>query len=142
MRVTSMRRWWCLLLWLPYGLATAAGDHHHHHHEAIALTDAALAPSVAIRVEADAMAGWNLQILTTRFAFAPERVNQVHVPGEGHAHVYVDGKKYARLYGPWVHLESLGSGSHEIRVTLNANDHREFTLDGVKIEAMTTVVEE
>ncbi len=87
------------------------------------------------------MSGWNLQILPTRFAFAPERVNQAHVPGEGHAHVYVDGKKYARVYGAWVHLEPLGPGSHQIRVTLNANDHREFTLNGAKVEAVTTVVE-
>lgn len=63
-----------------------------------------------------------------------------HYPGEGHAHLYVDGQKIARLYGKWYHIEELSPGQHEITVTLNANDHREYAVNGENISTSTIVV--
>jgi len=43
------------------------------------------------------------------------------VAGEGHAHLYLDGEKVARVYGRWFHIPEPGPGAHSVRVTLNAN---------------------
>ena len=61
-----------------------------------------------------------------------ERSGGDHVAGEGHAHVYVDGEKIARLYGPWLHIPSLSPGA-VVEVTLNANDHRPLAIGSGRI---------
>jgi len=53
-----------------------------------------------------------------------------HVPSEGHAHLYIDGKKVTRLYGEWYHIPSLSPGTHKITVTLNANSHEDLMVKG------------
>jgi peptidoglycan hydrolase-like protein with peptidoglycan-binding domain len=82
-------------------------------------------PSVAVALYEDAMDGYNLEVALEHFVFAPERVNGAVAEGEGHAHVYVNGEKYARLYGPWLHLPAdlFRKGDNTVRVTLNANSH-------------------
>lgn len=97
------------------------------------------APSVTLRVEEDSKSGWNLTLETTNFTFAPEHVGEDNILGEGHAHLYVDGVKVARLYGNHFHYGEDFDGSREFRVTLNANDHSEYALDGQVIEATRTV---
>ena len=99
------------------------------------------APTLELRAVKDTAAGWNLHIVTTNFRFAPERVDAPHRPGEGHAHVYVDGRKAARIYGPWFHLGTLPSGKVTLGVTLNANDHSLLSVSGrpLKLEKTITV---
>lgn len=138
-KATSIRRV-CALLVLACG-PVAAGEtaaHAGHHHGSIA-ADPAHAPGVQIKAGKDTMAGWNVHIVTTHFQFAPEHVNQAHQAGEGHAHIYVDGHKVARVYGPWFHLENQEPGRHEVRVTLNANTHDELTLNGKTIDAVAVI---
>ena len=62
--------------------------------------------------------------------------------GEGHSHLYVDGEKRARIYGQWLHVPDLGSGSHDVKVTLNANDHGVLTVNGQPIAASGTLEKE
>ena len=100
------------------------------------------APTLDFHVERDAATGWNLHILTTGFRFAPERVNRPHRPGEGHAHVYLDGQKIARIYGPWFHLGALPSGKVTLTVTLNANDHSALAVAGRLLKAEKTITAE
>lgn len=119
------------LLISPLALGSDGHAHHHGHLP----VDGPQAPKVALDAQPDAMTGWNLHIRTENFRFAPERVNQAHRAGEGHAHVYVDGKKLARVYGPWLHIESLPPGRHVLRVTLNANTHDDLTVGGAPVEA-------
>ena len=54
--------------------------------------------------------------------------------GEGHAHLYLDGQKIARVYGEWYHLPKL-EGDHELRVTLNTNDHQDYAVKGEVVGA-------
>jgi hypothetical protein len=96
-------------------------------------------PSVKLTVHKDAKAGWNLQVQVANFRFAPEHASMAHVPGEGHAHLYIDGKKVTRLYGEWYHIPSLSPGSHKITVTLNANSHEDYTIQGKPISATQEV---
>lgn len=93
------------------------------------------APSLALHMVPDPVAGWNLHLMTTNFAFAAERAGGPHVPGEGHAHIYVNGAKVARAYGNWFHLETLPPGTVEIEVTLNSNDHRALMVGDAPLSA-------
>ena len=110
------------------------------HREAIELSDGYAIPNVDLVVHKDRISGWNVQIVTENFRFAPEQAGSEAVVGEGHAHLYVNGNKNARVYGPWFHIAKLAPGDHTIRVTLNANSHQDYVFKGKIIEDMETVV--
>ena len=95
--------------------------------------------SVRIQVTKDPMKGWNLQVRTRAFRWAPQRASSMHRSGEGHAHLYIDGVKITRLYGPWFYLRDLAPGRHQIKVTLNGNDHGDYVRNGKPV-ASTAVV--
>ena len=93
------------------GQATKADQGKHQRHgAAISLPGGANPPSVAITVSKDPVGGWNLHVRTGNFRFAPDHASLPHIPGEGHAHLYVNGRKTARLYGPWYHIGELPAG--------------------------------
>ncbi len=119
----------------------AAHDHGESGHDHTELTEAGdPAPRLSIALHPDGAQSRNLEIRVENFAFDPEAVNGTHIPGRGHAHVYVDGVKLGRAYGPWYHLSALPVGEHEVRVTLNANDHTQLAVEGEPIEATETLV--
>ena len=90
---------------------------------------------VTISLTPDSTDGLNLEILATGFEWAPAAAGGAHVHGQGHAHVYVDGIKRARAYGPWLHLSGLDPGTRHVRVTLNGNAHGAYTRDGEPVAA-------
>lgn len=96
------------------------------------------APQIVLNLLPDAGADMNLQIMADGFRFAPEEVNGPGSPAAGHAHVYVNGAKVGRAYGPWMLLTGLASGDL-VRVTLNTNDHGTWGLDGQPLAAEITV---
>lgn len=131
-----------------YGVTLDGHDHAahggttamtHSHDEMLSLSPGPDAPTLAISATPDPVSGWNLHILTTGFRFSPENASGAHVPGEGHAHVYIDGRKFGRVYGPWTHIPSLPSGAPAVEVTLNANDHRALAVDGAPLKARTVI---
>ncbi len=94
------------------------------------------APSVALEVFEDSMSGWNVHIITSDFTFTPENAStSTNVLGEGHAHLYVNGEKVARVYGDWFHYPETHSGDVEFKVTLNANDHSDYAVSGEVVSA-------
>lgn len=96
----------------------------------VVVPDSSVAPAVRLEALKDELAGWNLHVETQNFSFAPEKFGQEHTPGKGHAHLFADGRKRARLYSPWHHIDTLTPGSHTIIVTLNANNHDIYYRDG------------
>ncbi|MDX2243051.1 MAG: hypothetical protein NW224_20415 [Leptolyngbyaceae cyanobacterium bins.302] len=107
-----------------------------HSHKMVEVPAGQPIPTVNLILHPDAMNGWNLEVKVTNFVFAPDRVNTKGTSvNEGHAHLYVDGKKVARLYGSWHHLPALPPGDHKITVTLNTNDHGELVYGGKPIQA-------
>ena len=119
------------------------GGHGHGHghgkENALEVEPGPAAPSVEMAVTKDAVAGWNVHIKTANFRFAPENASGAHVAGEGHAHLYVDGRKIARVYGSWFHIDKLPENGAEVRVTLNTNDHRDIKVGGKRVEASRAV---
>lgn len=98
-------------------------------------------PSVTHLIFPDVRGGYNIQILPVNFRFTPAAINRAPQHNEGHAHIYVNGVKVARVYSTWYHLSgaSLASGENEVRVTLNANDHSEWTVNGVPVSSTVKV---
>lgn len=116
-------------------------DHAKMHDTPLEVVDVP-APTLAIMVNADPMAGHKLHVMVENFAFSPQNASGADVPGEGHAHVYVNGEKLGRLYGEWYHIDALPKGEHEVHVTLNSNNHQPLSVNGELIEASTTVTVE
>ena len=100
-------------------------------------------PSVDIKITKDVFSGYNLQLITKNFKFTPEKIGTANVMSEGHAHIYINGKK-TRLYSEWYHIddEKLTQPINQIRVTLNANDHSEYTVNSRPIEAIGAIKNE
>jgi len=96
-------------------------------------------PTVKLMAHEDPMSGWNLEIITTNFEFAPQGASKDHVSGQGHAHLYLDGHKITRLYSNWFHIPELDPGEHTLMVTLNSNNHRDYTVNEEKVMGMTKV---
>lgn len=98
-------------------------------------------PEIAsIELNKDAKAGWNLYINTNNFEFTPQNVNQNNVPGQGHAHLYIDGQKITRLYSNYYYISGYEEGIHDVEVTLNANNHEEYFVDGIKVSKTAKIV--
>lgn len=129
------------------GIATQKilADAHHengitdHHHKTIDIPAGQLIPSVDLIVHKDPMKGYNLQTKVSNFRFAPENISRAAKPGEGHAHLYINGKKITRLYGSWYYLENLQPGKNAIAVSLNANSHETLAHNGKMIQDTQTV---
>ena len=138
-----------ILIALWFGTSNAWGEHDHHdgaeapsshtagdtphshevlHEQVTVLKTGPDAPTLDLVVVRDVDHGWNVNIITENFRFSPEHVGGQPVPGEGHAHLYVDGKQVARVYGPWFHINKLPHGLVDITVTLNANDHSQLVV--------------
>ncbi len=87
-----------------------------------------------LTVAKDKMSGYNISIATQDFIFSPASVNANHVSGQGHAHLYINGEKFARLYAPHFHVPDLAGPVETIRVTLNANSHETLAVGDEVIE--------
>lgn len=111
-----------------------------HDHSALTELDRDVpAPTLALELQADPLGGYNLHVRTTHFTYAPQNASRAHVPGEGHSHVYINGQKLGRYYGPWVHLAELPAGDVTVEVTLNANDHSLLAVGGKALRASITI---
>ena len=95
--------------------------------------------SVAVAAAVEENGGVHVRIDTEGWRWAPEEVNESDSEGAGHAHIYVDGEKLSRVYGPYYYLPSLEPGPRDIKVSLNTNAHSELTWEGSLLEATTAV---
>lgn len=97
------------------------------------------APAISLEVEADGEE-WIVRVLTDDFSFTPELADGAHVPGTGHGHLYLGGLKLQRLYEPVARIGALPPGRHEVRVTLNTNDHRAYVVDDQPVSAIAEII--
>ncbi|MFK7843723.1 MAG: hypothetical protein AB8G77_00375, partial [Rhodothermales bacterium] len=113
---------------------------HQTHDTFIAPASMDISPSVALEIKEDLHGGWNLHLQTQNFEFTPEDCGGEHQDGHGHAHLYINDLKVARLYGEWYHIKALPPGKHEVTVTLTTNDHHEYGIAGTPISASQSLV--
>jgi hypothetical protein len=119
-------------------VADMASDGEHQHGK-MEVPQGTAVPTVDVVMHKDAKKGWNVQAKVTNFKFAPEKVNAAAEAGEGHAHLFVNGKKITRLYSSWYYLENLEPGENRVKVTLNANNHADWASNGKLIEDVEIV---
>lgn len=121
---------------------TQANDQYDRHmHETYEVPSNLPKPEITdIILIKDIKTGWNLEIKTKNYKFTPENVNEEVIDNEGHAHLYIDGKKITRLYSPNLYISGYTEGVHEVKVTLNTNDHKDYTINGEVIQADTKIV--
>lgn len=101
----------------------------------------AIDPSPQLRiVEMDEIGaeGGEVTLVAENFTFVRTEVGAPHVPGEGHAHVYLNGLKLGRLYEEKVTLGGLMPGDYVLRISLNTHDHQAYLDDGVPVAAEVT----
>ncbi|MFE6083209.1 hypothetical protein [Streptomyces virginiae] len=110
--------------------ATDAGGHRFRE------VPAEGAPAVQLTVRPDSEDGWNLQLAVKNYRFTPDSTGGAALPGAGHAHLELDGRKLARLYGPWFHLPAaqVPEGAHTLTVRLYADDHTAWAVAGKPVE--------
>jgi hypothetical protein len=90
-------------------------------------------PSVMLHASKDLNGGWNIHLMTENFTFTPENSGNQDVPAEGHAHLFLNGKKIARVYGNWFHA-SIPKGKNKLKVNLTTNSHKDYYSNGKPIE--------
>jgi len=106
-----------------------------------AVPDGEPAPTLSINAKPREAGGFDVTVETTNFRFSKEAADGPHEAGVGHGHIYVGGVKLGRVYGDRAEVPPLPKGEHIIRVTLNTNDHRTYTVGGELVTATVTVTE-
>lgn len=112
-----------------------------HSHAQIEVSKEGPMPTVTHLVFPDEVDGYNVQILLENFDFTPAAINREIVANSGHGHLYINGEKYGRIYSEWIHVPSdkLRPGPNVVSVTLNANDHSEWAVNGATLQSSVTV---
>jgi hypothetical protein len=95
-------------------------------------------PSVSVSAVETTPGELDLTLRTESFAFAdPAAVESV--PGEGHAHIYLDDLLVGMAYGGSYRLRDVRAGTHRIRVDLSSSNHGTWLVDGEPVESTITV---
>lgn len=120
---------------------SGGGEHSHDHSAAAAHKDmeSPVPVSLDLATTVDAAGGLHIHIITENWRWAPEEVNQESRPGVGHAHIYANGEKLSRIYGPEHYVAGLPPGFYEIKVDLNDNAHNALTINGTPLAALAGV---
>lgn len=128
-------------------LSPASTDHSHI---PIDLPEDAPEPALSLTLYKDAVSGFNLEIHTDNFLLVPPPRAELPMSVlmkatvdpdsgyvEGHAHLYVNGKKLQRLYGKDVHLPGtlFHAGINQVAVTINNHGHMYWTVGGRQVIA-------
>ena len=115
-------------------------DEDEHSHALLEVNSSLPVPEISINVEEDKKSGYNLFLTTQNFTFNPDNASSEHVDGEGHAHLYINGKKITRLYSKAYYLGDFEKGSYTIVVELSSNDHSVLSKNGNPIQASFELV--
>lgn len=136
-----------IVLAIPYEkMANAAHEESIKKQAALAhpkfeIASGALVPTIMIHHSRDPHGGWNFHLMTENFKFTPENSGKDDVMGEGHAHLYINGKKVGRVYGNWFHM-ALGKGPNKVKVTLSTNTHKDYYHEGKAVMGEVEVNED
>lgn len=117
----------------------SGGAEHSHDHSGAGAVELTEPVNLELASEVDPAGGLHIRIRVENWQWAPEEVNQASRPGVGHAHIYANGEKLSRVYGPYHYIPDLPPGLHQIKIDLNDNQHNALTVNGAPLEATIAV---
>jgi hypothetical protein len=123
-------------------LRTHSSNHEKMHDTPLHIAKNIALPTITAKLEKDPVSGFNLNLETGNFTFAPALSGREHKDGMGHAHLYIDGQKIARLYGNWFHISEIPKDAKSLEITLNSNDHRPFFVNNALISSIIALENE
>ena len=121
--------------------AAAMDPHALHRNMEIDSGDSSAELSLEVTRQADGE-GWDLAVETRNFEFFRPDQPESDVPdrpGQGHAHLYLNGLKLGRLYSNGATIGALPPGRYTVRVALNSNRHRPVMAGGNPVEARAEI---
>ncbi len=141
------KEWFICLLVLATTYVGANPQHeskgHEHHHQKIEVPTHVNTPQLEMALYPDSLSGYNLHLQSVNYRLEPPENADSKVTSSinGHAHLFINGKKVSRLYGPYTHINGdlLKTGVNNITVTLNSHDHDTWTVKGEPLTATITI---
>lgn len=114
-----------------------------HLHDLRELPDSVVVPAIQLALYKDDKSGFNLHIQIEHYELEPPEQSELQASGivQGHAHLFINGKKFSRVYAPYLHIpaEALLQGMNGLTVTLNDHSHSVWTKDGRQLLATVFV---
>lgn len=124
-----------LVLCSAWSAMTAHASKEVHQHNSLDIGDKPI-PKIQMHVERDPLDGVNVLISIENYRLnsplvAAETAGNPAAILQGHAHVFVNGKKRQRLYGQALHIpqEWLSKGVNQIAISLNSHQHENWMSD-------------
>lgn len=100
-------------------------------------------PQATLEIQKDPTGGFNVHVATTNFRWRPEMASMQHVVGQGHAHVFLDGRKIMRIYNEWFHLNTYQfatkAGEQLLSIEFVGNDHAPYTIQGLPVSVQQII---
>ncbi|MFD5078248.1 hypothetical protein [Streptomyces sp. NPDC058371] len=122
----------------PVGKVLDETDEKGRHYREI---DKKGAPDVAIEVQPDPDAGWDVRLTVRNFRFSPAGARAVAVAGRGTAVLSLDGRTLTRLRATGYHLsgELVPRGTHHLTARLYADDRTVWAVQGEPVECTADI---
>ncbi|MBS2035976.1 hypothetical protein JST97_13385 [bacterium] len=101
----------------------------------------------SVKISADAKVGFNLHLLTSNWIFDTHQLGDRTTSTKGHklaygyVHLYVNGRKRNRIYGPDFYLKEidLDPGSNQLEFVLASPQHGCWRVDGKRVSWQTSL---
>lgn len=99
------------------------------------------APEVAVEVTPDSAGGWDVRLAFRHFRCSAPGARPAAAIGRGLAHLFVDGRRIARLRTPAYHLAAglVPHGTHQITARLYADDGTVWAVRGKPVESTADI---
>ncbi|MFF1452491.1 hypothetical protein ACFVYF_30815 [Streptomyces sp. NPDC058274] len=122
----------------PVGKVLDETDEEGRHYREI---DKKGAPDVAIEVQPDSDAGWDVRLTVRNFRFSPAGARALAVAGRGTAVLSLDGRTLTRLRATGYHLSGdlVPRGTHHLTARLYADDRTVWAVQGKPVECTADI---
>ena len=133
------------ILCFIYNFTVFAQDHStmQMQHKQVEISEGVLIPQINISLTEDTITGFNLHIDLINYQIESPVYKNPPVKNtiNGHAHLFINGKKVTRLYGNdlYINADLLNPGVNIVAVTLNSHGHDTWTYKERPITASVTL---
>ncbi|MDG9718112.1 hypothetical protein [Streptomyces sp. DH24] len=97
------------------------------------------APRIGIEVQPEDDGSWDVRLRLRDFRLSPPGERARAVPGQGLAHLYVDGRLVTRLHTREHRLPAVPRGTHHVTARLYADDGTVWAVDGEPVESTAAI---